>query len=63
MYYYILVRHWLSADEYKIVGVPKDCNPLFGNGSWNQFDGPFFTWEAAEEKVAEVMARHEAAVA
>jgi hypothetical protein len=47
MYYYILVRN----DEFCIVGVPRDCDPLYGRGSWDKYAGPFYSWEAAEEAV------------
>jgi len=55
MFYYVLVRHWLSSDEFSIVYTGGD--PLFGRGSWDQFSGPFDTWAEAEACVQGVLDR------
>ena len=49
MEYYIL--HRLSSqgeNEYQVVSCVKGGNPLWGYGSWNLCDGPFKSWEEAD---------------
>ena len=48
--YYIL--HRLSGDgedEYQTVSCTEGNNPLYGYGSWDLLEGPFKSWEEADE--------------
>jgi hypothetical protein len=47
--YHVLVRN----EEYQIVTGYEGFSPLYGNGSWDHFSGPFGTWEEAEASVPE----------
>ncbi len=53
--YYILYRpsedfqETPFTDDYQIVSVTKGNDPLHGYGSWNLCQGPFTTWNEANE--------------
>ena len=51
MKYYILERASLFDSEYTIVSCLGDNDPLYGNGSWDYFSGPFETIEEAEKEL------------
>lgn len=55
MAYYIIVKHWPSADEYKIIGVPRDANPLSCRSGWDQVSGPLDTWECAKDRLDDLL--------
>jgi hypothetical protein len=38
-------------DDYQIVSCFEGQDPLFGNGSWTEFRGPYSSWKEAEENV------------
>lgn len=48
MYHYWILKR---DDEYKVVSTVGDQNPLYGEGSWNLYAGPFSSIEEAEEKI------------
>jgi len=51
--YYVLKRN----DQYQIIFVSSAVgDPLYGQGSWDMFIGPFGTWDEAEEAWAEAIA-------
>jgi hypothetical protein len=45
MDYYILIRN----DLFQIVCCLPGSDPLYGRGSWSIFNGPYETWEEAED--------------
>ena len=45
--WHVLIRD----EEYQIVSTTPGNDPLYGNGSWDHFSGPFATWEEAEDSV------------
>lgn len=47
MKFYILQRD----NEYMVVSVNGDNDPLYGNGSWNIYAGPFASAEDAENNI------------
>ena len=47
--YYVLIRN----DEYQIISIVRDNDPLYGYGTWDLFSGPFNTWDDAEMSVSD----------
>jgi len=45
--HYVLVRN----KEFMIVFVLLGNDPLYSNGSWNLWSGPFDTWQQAEDSI------------
>lgn len=41
--YYVLVRDM----EYRIIATIPGNDPLYGNGSWNLFSGPYNSYDEA----------------